>query len=257
MFYGFNLTEFNCCGNHNRSQFDIQKSGIKKQLVDLFSSNSAIDAEEVANVIFPTQDCDAFLSHSSRDIKLALEIKARLESINLKVFIDSLVWDSVYELLEAIDNKHCLNQDQQTYDYKKCQASASHIYMILNSALHQMIDKSEAFMFVNTDKSLVKDSTYSVINDKDKTYSAWIHSELHFSKLVERNRPLRMQVEQGIAIESIQRALLAKALQVKHPAPLEHLIPLNESRFNGWVESARRNPQACPLDLLYDHFQPR
>jgi len=216
----------------------------------LFSSNSVIDAEEIAKEIFPKQNCDVFLSHSSKDIDLALQIKDKLESIGLSVFIDSLVWGSVYELLEAIDNKHCLNQDRQTFEYKKCQASASHIYMILNSALHQMIDKSEAFMFVNTDKSLVKNSTYSVINDKEKTHSAWIHSELQFSSLVERkSRRIQLTME--------SRQVILDSFTITHPAPLGHLTPVNENHFNRWVESARRNLRSYPLDTLYKELQRR
>jgi hypothetical protein len=176
-----------------------------------------------------------------------------LESIGLGVFIDSLVWGSVYELLEAIDNKYCLNQNRKNLDYKKCQSSASHIYMILNSALHQMIDKSEAFMFVKTSNSLVKSSTCSVIKDKEKTESAWIHSELQFSSLVERkSRRTHLIIEsRQVILDSL------KTLTINHPAPVKHLIPVNENNFHRWVESTRRNPQSYPLDLLYHHCQPR
>lgn len=62
----------------------------------------------------------------------------------------------------------------------------SHVHLMLNTALMQMIDRCEAFFLLNT--------PYSVSVDKiigDSTYSPWIFSEIAMYHLIEKVEPRR------------------------------------------------------------------
>lgn len=235
---------------HKLEEIEARCTTISSALIDLLIRRPVIDAEKVANALFPIDStCDIFLSHSSADRNLANQLAAALESLGLQVFVDSHAWGSVYDLLQHVDDIHCLNPGGTSYSYERRNASTAHVYMILNTALHRMIDRAEALIFLNTDKSLIKESTANIIGggSKEKTQSAWIHSELHFSAFVRRHsrRTIRR-----IVFES---ATLAKSdFAIVHPAPIDHLFSLSETELYGWLRDARLSRSGHPLDKLYD-----
>ncbi|MBE0508926.1 MAG: hypothetical protein IBX50_19775, partial [Marinospirillum sp.] len=138
----------------------VQQAGASSSLditavEKLIMSGHPIDAAKVADCLFPQGKPDVFLSHSFQDRAVALDLAAALRSKGLSVFIDSEVWGSVYELLREVDNRYCLQSNGLMYDYLKRNQSTAHVYMVLNTALHKMIDRAEAFFFIGSENSLV------------------------------------------------------------------------------------------------------
>ncbi|MBN1004864.1 hypothetical protein JTL34_36295, partial [Pseudomonas aeruginosa] len=97
------------------------------------------------------------------------------------VFVDSCNWDSIYDLLKAIDNKYCRREGNINYDYDERNRSTAHVHMILTTALQRMIDQTDTIIFMNTDQSV---SLKHSVNGEKKTLAPWIHMELNFSSLV-------------------------------------------------------------------------
>lgn len=230
------------------------KGSLKKErLEELILGGGPIDAEKVSNLLFPKgKNPDVFLSHSYADRDEAVKLAQQMRQIGLSVFIDSEVWGSVFDLLQKVDDEYCLNTSGKTYSYQKRNRSTAHIYMILNSALHHMIDRSEAFIFVASENSLIADVTESQISDleESKTASPWIHSELLFSSMVRRQVPERIKREVARAtMEAILEE--SKDLNVHHIAPLEHLAVIEESVLKNWLNPKLNKEHTHSLDVLY------
>lgn len=270
MYRGFNIEDLNIgvfewkdghfarkglYSQQHEDQIKKERREIKHVLENLFDKDT-IDAQKVADSLFPQEDVDVFLSHSFKDIDKAHVLAAALRSIGLKTFIDSYIWDSAYDLLKTIDNKYCYQSSVGTYDYDKRNQSTAHVYMILNTALHKMIDRSEAFFFLETGNSIADlEEQEPVAIDGDKTYSAWIHSELMFSSMVEKreHRQIRPIYEDSAAINKSMEG--HRTLQVAHPAERKHLFSLSQGELERWVQRCRRSTSVLsedhPLDLLY------
>lgn len=239
----------------HEDQIKKDRREIKHVLENVFDKD-AIDAQRLADSLFPQESVDVFISHSFKDIDKAYVLAAALRSIGLKTFIDSYVWGSAYDLLKSIDNKYCYQPGVGTYDYDKRNQSTAHVYMILNTALHKMIDRSEAFFFLETGNSIADlEEQKPVTIDSDKTYSAWIHSELMFSSMVEKreHRKIRPIFEDSAAINKSMEG--RRDLQVAHPAERKHLFSLSQGKLENWLQRCHRSNSGLkkehPLDLLY------
>ncbi|MBO1519723.1 hypothetical protein [Oceanisphaera pacifica] len=200
----------------------------------------------------PQGSPDIFLSHSFVDRKKALLLANKIQQTHgLTVFIDSEIWGAVYDLLKEVDDEYCFQKISGTYSYDKRNQSTAHVYMILSSALHEVIDRSEAFIFLESENSLVP-SIKSTISEDDqaKTYSPWIHSELLLSSMIERKKPKRYErvkaLDSAIGTEHLTEG---KQLKVKHSAPMGHLIKISQDIFNDWLDAPGRTEHG--LDALY------
>lgn len=250
----------NFYSQHNEDQINRDKRRIRRDLETLFDEDT-IDAQKVADALFPQKNVDIFLSHSFKDIEKAHALAATLHSIGLTTFIDSYVWDSAYDLLKTIDEKYC-RSSFTSYDYDKRNQSTAHVYMILNTALHKMIDRSEAFFFLETGNSIADLEEQKPVNiDSDKTYSAWIHSELMFSSMVEKrmHRQLRPIYEDSAVVNKSMEDY--KTLRVAHPAEREHLLSLSHGELEEWIKHCQAPSlglqEKHPLDHLYGYTNSR
>lgn len=230
MDYGFNI-------DINPNHYPIDKiavSNFKKTLnnatVDLtkylLQDNITIDAKTVIKHLFPSSRCDVFISHSYDDQDLAIQLALNLKKKGITAFIDSAAWGSAYDLLKAIDDKHCTQGDN--YNYKKRNRSTAHVYMILTTALQQMITNSTALFFLNTDNSL---STKHSIENEDKTHSAWIHMELMFSYLIWQAK------QDGRQLVVANESYAMDSVPVVHEANTEHLKDITGQRLQHWINS--------------------
>lgn len=221
------------------------------RLESLLASDSPIDADAVSNIIFPNGTPDVFLSHSHADVRKAACLARKMENLGLKVFVDSEVWGSVFELLKTIDRKFCYQQYSKTFDYDKRNITTSNTFMILNSALIKMIDKAEVFMFIGSDNSLSFDSTKELLGE-NKTYSPWIHSELLFSSMVRVKIPERFKTAIAFDDTSIKTEASLEGIQPRfiHPAEVKHLSVVNDIQLVRWLTSGARNDAA--LNRLYE-----
>lgn len=215
-FENFNPTEY-----ISNSQIELYKSNKKEVLEDLKSylliDGNSLDGDEIQKHLFPEDDIDIFLSHSHGDADEVIKLAIILEKKGLKVFVDSCVWGNAFDLLKAIDKKYCRNHDDSAYDYDKRNYSTSHVYMMLNTALHKMIDKCEMFLFLGTPNSV---TVKNGIKNQESLKSPWIFSELAFIQHVRRKSAFNRQLLDSVtaSLESKQIIMDSK-LEVHYEKP--------------------------------------
>lgn len=202
---------------------DVNKS-FKKKLKEYLKSSVNITSNELTNLFFPTEKkFDIFLSHSHKDLEKALELSGFLKAyFGLEVFIDSCFWGSMDELLKEIDDEFSKsNSDSALYDYNKRNISTAHCHIILATALKEMIDQIECFVFLDTTESI------SLKSQLEETKSCWIYYELEISKSIEKKIPKRFlntkyygDLYTKCSFESLMNN---KNLEIRYSTNIEHL----------------------------------
>lgn len=232
---------------------------LKAYLLD--DSNEIFSADRIQEKLFPTiKDNDIFLSHAHKDEDDVIKLAIYLEKYGLNVFVDSLVWGNARDLLKVIDEEYCWQKSSKTYNYHQRNHTTANIYMILNTALHKMIDQSELFLFLGSETAVkVKD----VINNpnKESVRSPWIYSELMFANQVQRKDKIRTSTVQesiyknenaGITMDSA----LVRPIQFDYDKPdLDY--SLSQYNFKNWLDTMHNNhtnysetPNMQNIDLL-------
>lgn len=213
--------------------FDKQKRIITENLKQyVIGESGVIDGTKLQNDWFPQINCDIFISHSHKDENLAIFLAGWLyERFQLKSFIDSCIWGFADDLLKIIDEEHCKNANK-SYNYKLRNYSTSHVHMMLNMALMQMIDKSECLFFLNTPNSI------DLSNIETRTLSPWIYSEIGISQMIEKR------------IRTKRFSNLDESLEVSYLLDLSHLQSINYPKLLEWNNCGLIKKSA--LDKLYE-----
>lgn len=229
-------------------QFDIKVNQSKKDdfkkrsnaLLDgleryILNKDNVLNATEIQKHLFPEIEADIFLSHAHADEDKVISLAVSLEDMGFSVFVDSCVWDNAFDLLKEIDEKHCKFKDSDTYNYQKRNFSTANVYMILNAALHRMIEKSELFIFLGTENSFtIEDS----IENQEFLKSPWVFSELTFvNQVVRYDNRLNLRprtVTKSVAIEDAKVIALDESLQVRFKKPTLD-FSLSNQYFTRWL----------------------
>ena len=254
MFVGFNATinetDIVAPGffQHGIELYNKQKKKAKEILENYTLSNGVLDASRIENDWFPSISADVFISHAHKDRDLAISLAGWFsELFGIQSFIDSCVWGHMDDLLSAIDETYCVSQKNSDgsvlyYDYLKRNQSTAHVHMILNTALHKMIDKTECLIFLNTPNSLMLND---VIEGK-ATASPWIYSELTFSQLCRKRKlaEYRKHITHGTLYEY-------NKLEVRYDVSTDHLVTLSGNDIMSmWIQDKMKPPYEV-LDNLY------
>lgn len=215
----------------------------------LDSKGDAINGDVLEAAWFPQIECDVFISHSHADRDLALALSGALKKcFGLKAFVDSCVWGCRDQLIEKIrelsgnaPTMPCRNHDDEI-------AVVSHADMMLNCSLLRMIDSCECLMFIDTSKSVDRRKL------SDKTFSAWLYSEITISKFIRKRTPERRKGRYQLLNEGLTSAMDSFALKVEHGMDRNHLMDLTPDGFASWVEDVKERKLSgrMALDPLYD-----
>lgn len=171
--YRLNNEQYYECGGRI---YNLQESCVKRTLEEYLLVDRSIDASKMSKDWFPKVNADVFISHSHKDIQDVITFAGWLKKeLGLTAFVDSLVWGYADDLLKNIDNEYC-QMDNGHYSYEKRNISTSHVHMMLQVALMQMMCKTECIFFINTPNSIKFSDNFK----KSSTYSPWIYSELSF-----------------------------------------------------------------------------
>ncbi len=232
-------------------------------LSEYFNELEKLNGNEIMKEWFPiiTKKFDIFLSHSHKDIELALIIAGILKKRhNLEVFVDYIVWGNYINLLKSIDDNFCKSNDKKNgiydynsnvyYDYDMRNYSTSHINLMLMNSLNIMIDKCEALFFLNTPNSISKETI------KQKTNSPWIFSEIQVSKMIRKKTPNRLVRETKLF--SANEGLVSlnesnRTLQIEYEMNLNHLHKILPNDFEEWVYQQYTTSDEA-LDSLYAKY---
>lgn len=231
-----------------KAKFKANKQAILNDLERyLLQDKNSLNGDEIQKHLFPNEEVDVFLSHSHGDEDEVITLAILLERKGLKVFVDSCVWANAFDLLKVIDGKYCRNNDDSAYDYDKRNYSTSHVYMMLNTALHKMIDKCELFLFLGTPNSV---SVNDGIKNKESLKSPWIFSELAFIQHVRRKSAFKLE---SITESLEQRQIIMDAqLEVHYEKPKLD-FKINSRKLADFLRGPHSGTQQS-LRLLYSHL---
>ncbi|MBF8766204.1 toll/interleukin-1 receptor domain-containing protein [Pseudomonas putida] len=248
MHYGFNLSLDRTHLPVSKAVVDAHKNNVKKKVVNLKSylmaDGNSIDAELIAEHLFPEVSCDVFISHSFNDQDLAIQLAHELQKKGVQAFVDSVVWGSSYDLLRVINDKYSKASSGSGYDYECANRSAAHVHMVLAGALQRMIMQSSTLMFLNTDRSI---STKKSVQGQNMTHSPWIHMELMFSHML-------WKLSRGDGMYDSAMESIASSVPVFHTAPVEHLQSVSSSRFVNWLKARPNSLDARDFNSAISQF---
>lgn len=232
--------------NHLNEYKKNFESDLKKFIIE----KNTISGTELQEEWFPQIKADIFISHSHIDEDLALALAGWLnKNFELSCFVDSSVWGYSNDLLEILNSKYSdkrkKNDGGDVYSYNSCNKVAQHVNMMLNVALHKMIDKTEAIILLNTSNSVEKFEGEKM----NKTYSPWLYSELVCSELI-RKKPLEEYRTKAI-MESIINKQVDNLLKIAYEFSSEHLIDLSQDDLKKWEQQI---PKPRILTSGYDNL---
>ena len=235
-----------------RDHYEEKKDQIRNDLDSYLMPNGLLDGSQLIRNWFPTVSADVFISHSHDDEKLAVTFAGfLLDKFEITSFIDSSIWGYSNDLLWAIDVDFSLSEvDGAMFDYNKRNFSTAHIHMMLNTALNQMIDKTECLFFLNTSNSI---STKDAV--KLKTKSPWIYSEMVMSELIRRKtRDEHRDTFKSKSFSEGIGMINERSLGVEYDLYLGHLEKIKNVDLEAWDRAyqAQKRKPLYPLDTLYN-----
>lgn len=243
-FFGDNFRNYYSTG---KSNFEGYKSEIQRTLKAFENSDKSLNGDKMQSNWFPQIKADIFLSHSHDDEDLVIAFAGWLkEKFAIDVFIDSCVWKYSKDLQNIIDRHYSIDDGKLIYD--RVLYASSHVHMMLNTALMQMIDNCECIMFLNTPNSIRPNE---VVN---KVVSPWIYSELGMTKLI-KWKDIKDH-RRSVLIEKSEN--FSEQLSIGYNLDTEHLTKLNLDDLKFWNRQVPRLKTLTfmdsrkSLDILYE-----
>lgn len=245
MYRGFNLVLRNNLSAFKPRGEELNisnRASVKKAFDMFFANDGVIDGSRLQEYWFPQVNADIFISHSHQDKDMATAFAGWLSNtFQLKPFIDSCVWGYADDLLKRINDKYCKNSGGN-YEYDKIMNAASHVHMMLVSALGMMIDNTECLIFLNTPNSITSQDVVS------KTQSPWLYMEIAMSMIMRRKDPQfhRQLMGSTALIRKIEEA----KLKIEYDISLHSLTKINETSLAQWGDLYAKQRKHA-LDSLY------
>lgn len=222
--------------------YENRKLSIKNRINSFRLKNGEIDGTAMQSNWFPIVSADIFLSHSHKDKDLAIAFSRYLKEVfGLNAFVDSCLWGNSTVLLRLLDDFFALHSKGR-YDYNIRNLTTSHVHMMLQTALTQMIDATECVVFLNTPNSI---TPFDTIN---RTSSPWIYSELSSTLLMRKKSP---QQHRRLKCLNENKTFSTSDVKIEYNISLDHLIEIGESDLLEW--ETRQN-YSNALDVLYNLF---
>ncbi|KAB0613784.1 TIR domain-containing protein [Campylobacter hyointestinalis] len=154
-----------------KNEYDEDKKKLTNNIIEECYNPryGSFDGKKMQDRFFPQiSQTSVFLSHSYKDIEKALSIKSKIESEckNIKVFIDSLYWQSVYDAEIKLAEQYNTN------------TVLKHLHIMITTAIAQMIQSSRYFIFFESENSIAD------IKHNKTTESPWIYFELEIANML-------------------------------------------------------------------------
>ncbi|CAI8757103.1 MULTISPECIES: toll/interleukin-1 receptor domain-containing protein [Pseudomonas] len=222
-------------------------------IIGSYNQRIVLDAEALSKKIFPEADYDVFLSHSHADQRHAVDLALALGEHGLKVFVDSTVWGFFGDLVNKIIAQTRPSDGESKDDH--IHRVHADVHMMLAGALHRTIARAEMFVFVRSEKSVPL-----VFNNKARTFSPWLYSELQFSFQVQHVIPKRiLERREGATLDSVKGVNSFGLESRQHVTAFkvfnEHLPEVGGETLRDWLVKQPTSTQGdAMLDALYSRF---
>lgn len=162
-------------------EFNSKKRNMDSSLKSyVYGNDGTLDGDAIQESWFPTDTrFDFFISHAHDDEKEAKKLASWLHTkFHLTSFIDSQIWGSADSLQKHIDCS-IREKTQKNITYKQTQDSSAHVHAMLTMALMDAIDKSNFFIFIESEQSLRP-------FEPDVTNSPWLFEEIFIANHIRR-----------------------------------------------------------------------
>lgn len=239
---------------------------VRKALSSFVSPKGEIDAAQMMQEWFSAGAAQVFLSHSRADKALALKMAGWLkEELNLTAFVDSCMWGHANDLLRQIDSEYG-DLAGTHIDYERSRATASHVHLMLSTALTQMIDRCECVFFLKSDHSLKPLSVQQMAQSQGEpqaqtqTQSPWLFHELSMLQLIRRRDAAehrRVRVRKSADFDMLEST--KELPKFNYPVNLKDMPELTQGHLDAWAArwaKDRHTPDSCALDSLYEVMSP-
>jgi len=164
--------------NHMR-ELETETELIKTESHDALFQNAIINgyisAELLQEQLFPSTQAKVFISHSSADAAVALMLKAKLQEEGISAFVDSEVWENVYEILE----RYQFPEGVTKIPAEEGNDKAKQLFLMLAGALCKTIYQSACFVYVVPE-------TEEIGDEKVLSTSPWLAHELGIAEMIYR-----------------------------------------------------------------------
>lgn len=227
-----------------KAESDVFYEAILKSVTD---PNGVIDGSNLKRLTFPFDkpNYDVFISYSHNDESDALYLATYLRRKGLSVFLDSTVWYSADGLLDRIDHKYSMAEDNVHFDYTKRNLSTSHIHAMLSMAILEAIRRSECCLFIESPHSLTLKTGI-----ENKTLSPWIFEEATFINTIQPSLPPRLtEPHTRMFCEGGNIRINASANQLKAQYSID-LTNFNEVKSEDFED----NRGTAVLDMIYAKY---
>lgn len=161
-----------------QSKQKIMDSSLKSYV---YGDDGTLDGDAIQESWFPTDThYDFFISHAHGDEEYAKKLASWLYcKFKLTSFIDSQIWGSADALQQHIDCS-ISKKTNKNITYKQTQDSSAHVHAMLTMAIMDAIDKSNFFIFIESENSLRP-------FEPDVTNSPWLFEEIFISNHIGRS----------------------------------------------------------------------
>lgn len=239
MYRGFNLTINSDFPNAQKvkdyfESYEEIRNNISKYAIDALS----LDGTKIQSDWFPNVKRHVFLSHAHTDERNATYLAGwLLHHFGITTFIDSKIWGYVDVLKERIISFYGNKKLPVGFDLEKFAITHAHVMLI--TALNEVIDKSECFIFLNSKNSVNSKS----VKDDIQVSSSWIYAELEISRTITK-RNIRQVHE--LFLE--QRSTTP---QIVYDSNTAHLTSLSLNKLITWQSESKAETPEAALDELY------
>ncbi len=244
--------------NKNLSYSSVDKDDIDSKIFD--AVNGVISAKKLTDNLFPEKEPHIFISHSSRDVNLAISLANTLyEKYNIISFIDSQLWGHIDHALKKMHEKHCKISGSPHYSYEKSNNLLSHIHAILSMALMRVMDNADSVIFIESDNSIYqymddKINPLETIEKTSATLSPWISSEVNFANKLRvkghKDRDLET-IGKSISFNDRKKMLTEHAqLKITHDLDLSDFIKITDINFKKSLLLEKETPIEN-LEMMY------
>ena len=147
----------------------------------VYGDDGTLNGDAIQESWFPTDmRFDFFISHAHGDEKEAKRLANWLYTkFNMTSFIDSQIWGSADSLQSYIDDR-IRQRTKKDITYKQTQDSSAHVHAMLSMALMDAIDKSNFFIFIESNQSLRP-------FESGVTNSPWLFEEIFIANHIRRS----------------------------------------------------------------------
>lgn len=187
--------------------------------------NGYISAELLQEQLFPSTQAKVFISHSSADAAVALMLKAKLQEGGISAFVDSEVWENVYEILE----RYQFPEGVTRIPAEEGNAKSKHLYLMLAGALGKTIFNSDWFVYV------VPSSEELDNPEQLNSRSPWLAYELRIAEMIYK---MGLAWEKCSALRT--ESVADMPLQYDVTAPFIERMVMNADKVVGVIKNNAR-----------------